>query len=274
MRHGNKLNHLGRQASHRKAMMANMASSLIKHKKITTTVAKAKALRVFVEPLLTKSKEKSTHNYRTVFSYLRDKEAVTELFSTVSDKIATRPGGYTRILKVGNRMGDNADMAMIELVDFNEYFTGFGKDSKAGSKRTRRGKSKAAGTETVAKAKANITEAVVENTVATDVVEAIEAPVVEINTAAETVEEVAVADVAAPVVEETSTAVEESSELESIDGIGPAFAKRLNAVGVVTLADLAGLSNERIAEIEQQDNITSAEEWSNWIEQAKAKINA
>jgi large subunit ribosomal protein L17 len=143
MRHGKKVNHLGRTAPHRKAMMANMASSLIKHKKITTTVAKAKALRTFIEPLITKGKDNSTHNYRTVFAYLGDKEAVTELFTVVGEKVASRPGGYTRILKIGNRAGDNADMAMIELVDFNEYFTGFGKDKKAGSKRTRRGGAKA-----------------------------------------------------------------------------------------------------------------------------------
>lgn len=151
MRHGKKLNHLGRKSSHRKSMMANMASSLIKHKKITTTVAKAKALRVYVEPLITRGKEKSTHNFRTVFAYLKDKEAVTELFGNVGEKVANRPGGYTRILKVGNRAGDNADMAIIELVDFNEYFSGFGKDQKSASKRTRRGRSKAGASEVVAK---------------------------------------------------------------------------------------------------------------------------
>jgi large subunit ribosomal protein L17 len=105
-------------------MLSNMASSLIKHKRIVTTVAKAKSLRVFVEPLITRSKNPSTHNYRTVFSYLKDKQAVTELFSVVGEKVANRPGGYTRILKTGNRAGDNAEMAMIELVDFNEFFEG------------------------------------------------------------------------------------------------------------------------------------------------------
>lgn len=146
MRHGKKLNHLGRKAPHRRAMMANMASSLIKHKKITTTVAKAKALRMFVEPLITKGKNNTTHNHRTVFAYLRDKEAVHELFTVVGEKVANRPGGYTRILKIGNRAGDNADMAMIELVDFNEFFTGHGQDRKGGSKRTRRGRSKSGAT--------------------------------------------------------------------------------------------------------------------------------
>ena len=143
MRHGKKINHLGRTSSHRAAMLSNMASSLIKHKRIVTTVAKAKSLRVFVEPLITRSKNPSTHNYRTVFSYLRDKQAVTELFSVVGEKVANRPGGYTRILKTGNRAGDNAEMAMIELVDFNEFFEGFNADKKKSStRRSRRGGSK------------------------------------------------------------------------------------------------------------------------------------
>ena len=119
MRHGKKFNKLSRTRAHRGAMLANMASSLIKHKKITTTVAKAKALRVYVEPLITKGKNPTQHNYRTVFAYLTDKEAVNELFKVVGEKVASRNGGYTRILKIGNRAGDNADMAMIELVDFN-----------------------------------------------------------------------------------------------------------------------------------------------------------
>lgn len=120
MRHNKKFNHLGRTASHRKAMLANMASSLIQHKRITTTLAKAKALQVYVEPLLTKSKEDTTHSRRTVFSYLQNKEVVTELFQNVSQKIANRPGGYTRILRTGFRLGDNAEMCIIELVDYNE----------------------------------------------------------------------------------------------------------------------------------------------------------
>ncbi len=120
MRHGKKVNHLSRQAGHRKLMLANMACSLIEHKRINTTVAKAKALKVYFEPLVTKSKEDTTHNRRVVFSYLRNKYAVTELFREVAAKVGDRPGGYTRIIKLGNRLGDNADMAMIELVDFNE----------------------------------------------------------------------------------------------------------------------------------------------------------
>ncbi len=120
MRHGDKLNNLGRKTAHRKSMLANMASSLILHKRISTTVAKAKALRIYVEPLLTKSKEDSTHSRRTVFASLKSKEAVDTLFKDIASKIADRPGGYTRILKTGNRLGDRADMCFIELVDFNE----------------------------------------------------------------------------------------------------------------------------------------------------------
>jgi len=139
MRHGKKFNHLGRKTAHRKSMLANMACSLIEHKRINTTVAKAKALKQFVEPLVTKSKEDTTHNRRLVFARLRQKDAVTELFRDVAPKIGDRPGGYTRIIKLGNRLGDNADMAMIELVDYNEIYND-GKPAK--KKSTRRGKTK------------------------------------------------------------------------------------------------------------------------------------
>ncbi|MDB0601713.1 50S ribosomal protein L17 [Tenacibaculum maritimum] len=140
MRHGKKFNHLGRQASHRKAMLANMACSLIEHKRINTTVAKAKAIRKFIEPLITKSKSDTTHNRRIVFSYLRNKYAVTELFKEISVKVGDRPGGYIRIIKLGNRQGDNAPMAMVELVDYNEIYNPKGKKAK---KSTRRGRKKA-----------------------------------------------------------------------------------------------------------------------------------
>jgi len=139
MRHGKKFNHLGRQTAHRKAMFANMACSLIEHKRINTTVAKAKALRQFVEPLITKSKDDTTHNRRIVFAYLRSKYAVTELFKEISVKVGDRPGGYVRIIKLGNRQGDNAPMAMVELVDYN---TTYNPNSKKKKKSTRRGKSK------------------------------------------------------------------------------------------------------------------------------------
>jgi large subunit ribosomal protein L17 len=137
MRHGDKVNNLGRKSSHRKAMISNMACSLIRHKRINTTVAKAKALRVFVEPLLTKSKKDSTHSRRVVFSYLQDKEVVTELFRDVAPKIAERNGGYTRILKTGYRLGDNAEMCMIELVDYNELYSN--DSTKKTTRRSRRG---------------------------------------------------------------------------------------------------------------------------------------
>ena len=130
MRHNKNFNHLGRQAGHRKAMLSNMAVSLILHKRIQTTVAKAKAVQKFIEPLVTKSKEDSTHSRRVVFSYLKQKEAVTELFRTIAPKIMERPGGYTRILKTGFRLGDGADMCIIEFVDFNEVYT-FGREAAA-----------------------------------------------------------------------------------------------------------------------------------------------
>ena len=143
MRHGKTINHLGRTASHRKAMLSNMASSLIINKRISTTLAKAKALRKYVEPLITKAKDNTTNSRRTVFAYLQDKHTVTELFDEVAAKVANRPGGYTRILKVGNRLGDNAEMAIIELVDYNEAMLQAMEDKKPKTRRSRRSKSKA-----------------------------------------------------------------------------------------------------------------------------------
>lgn len=140
MRHGKKVNHLGRQTAHRKAMLANMACSLIEHKRINTTVAKAKALKQFVEPLVTKSKEDTTHNRRIVFSKLRDKNAISELFREVAPKVGDRPGGYTRIIKLGNRLGDNADMALIELVDYNETYNVNKPEKKKSTRRAGRSK--------------------------------------------------------------------------------------------------------------------------------------
>ncbi|SDM06134.1 large subunit ribosomal protein L17 [Catalinimonas alkaloidigena] len=146
MRHGNKINHLGRTYSHRKAMLSNMATSLIMHKRITTTVAKAKELRKYVEPLITKAKDNTTHSRRIVFSHLQNKYSVQELFEEVAGRVATRPGGYTRILKLGARKGDGAEMAMIELVDFNEFIDISEKPKK--TRRSRRGSKKASDTET------------------------------------------------------------------------------------------------------------------------------
>lgn len=156
MRHNKKINHLGRTSSHRKALMSNMANSLILHKRIATTTAKAKALKSFVEPLITKAKNDTTHSRRVVFSYLKSKTAVSELFRDVAEKVADRPGGYTRILKTGNRLGDDAEMCIIELVDFNENMLE-AKESKAKSRRSRRGGAKKA--ETAAAPAAPATEA-------------------------------------------------------------------------------------------------------------------
>jgi len=202
MRHGKKFNHLGRTASHRAAMLSNMASSLIIHKRIVTTVAKAKALRVYVEPIITRSKEATTHNYRTAFSYLQDKVAVTELFTVVGGKVTSRPGGYTRILKTGNRAGDNAEMAMIELVDFNEFFEGFNEDKKKST--TRRSRRGGASTPKAAAPKAEVAEAVVVAPVFED---AVVETVVEEDVVEDAAEEV-VAEVAA---EEVSVAAEEAA---------------------------------------------------------------
>jgi large subunit ribosomal protein L17 len=145
MRHGVKLNRLSRTSAHRKSLMSNLAIELISHKRIQTTLAKAKALRVYIEPLLTRAKTDSTHNRRIIFSYLQDKESIKELFGVISEKIANRPGGYTRIIKLGKRIGDNAEVALIELVDFNEIYGKTAAEEKAPAKKTRRagGKKKA-----------------------------------------------------------------------------------------------------------------------------------
>jgi large subunit ribosomal protein L17 len=146
MRHGDKINNLGRKASHRSALLSNLASQLISHKKIVTTLAKAKVLRTYIEPLITKAKDNTTHQRRIVFSYLQDKEAVTELFGTVAEKVGGRPGGYTRIIKLGQRAGDAAETALIELVDFNEiYGKGKGETKETGKKTRRAGGKKKAG---------------------------------------------------------------------------------------------------------------------------------
>ena len=202
MRHGKKFNHLSRKSAHRKAMLANMACSLIEHKRIKTTLAKAKALRVYVEPLITKSKDDTTHSRRTVFSYLKQKEAITELFGDVATKVADRTGGYTRILKLSNRLGDNAQMAFIELVDYNEDYT----TDKPKRKKARRTKKKAI--ENVALA---VEEAVVvEETPANE--DAVEAKVKEVVEEAPATEDVVEAKVE-EVVEETP-AIEETPEVK------------------------------------------------------------
>jgi large subunit ribosomal protein L17 len=212
MRHGKKFNHLSRKTAHRKAMLSNMACSLIEHKRINTTIAKAKALRVYVEPILTRSKEDSTHSRRLVFRYLQSKEMVTELFREVAPKIADRPGGYTRIIRTGYRLGDNAEMCMIELVDFNEVYTN--EKAKKNTRRSRRGGSGA-------------------STEATDEVLSTESPVVE--------------EAAAEEVKEKASA--KADNLTKIEGIGPKIAETLTAAGIVTFADVAASTPEKISEI-------------------------
>ena len=191
MRHGKKFNHLGRKTAHRGAMLSNMASSLIMHKRINTTVAKAKALRKYIEPILTKSKTDDTHARRVVFSYLQDKESVSELFNNIAGKIANRPGGYTRIIKTGARLGDNAEMCMMELVDFNELLVTEESAGKAKTRRSRRGgKSKAKAEEAAPQAEeASVEEAVVVEEAVEEQVQAVEEAVEEV--AQEPQEEVA-----------------------------------------------------------------------------------
>jgi len=205
MRHGDKINNLGRTKSHRRALLANLAIALIEHKRITTTLAKAKALRRYAEPLLTKAKDNSTHSRRIVFGYLQNKEAIKELFGPVAEKIGDRPGGYLRVIKLGFRRGDGAETAMIELVDFNEtYNPNAGKVRQA--KKTRRGGRKAAGVTAEAPVAPVVEEAAAEEVVAApvaDVVEEVAAPV-------EAVAEVA--EVVAPEVAEEAPAAEEKKD--------------------------------------------------------------
>ena len=195
MRHGKKVNHLSRKKGHRRSLLSNMACSLIEHKSINTTLAKAKALRVYVEPLLTKSKTDSTHSRRTVFSYLQDKDVVAELFREVAPKIATRNGGYTRIIRTGYRLGDNAEMCMIELVDFNEVYTK--EAATKTTRRSRRGGKKSTNAET------SIEEAVVTEEPTTEATE---------ETAAEATEEPAAKATEEPVAEATEEPAAEATE--------------------------------------------------------------
>ena len=203
MRHGKKFNHLGRKTAHRKAMLSNMACSLIEHKRIKTTVAKAKALRKFVEPLITKSKTDTTHSRRIVFSHLRQKEVVTELFGDVASKVATRNGGYTRILRTGNRLGDNAEMCFIELVDYNETYVTDKPKKKAKSTRRSGGAKKAS----AATAPAVEEAVVVEETTS-------EETLVEETKTEEVVAETTEAPAAEVVAEEKAEATEETSEVK------------------------------------------------------------
>ncbi len=207
MRHGKKFNHLGRTASHRAALLSNMASSLILHKRIETTVAKAKELRKYVEPLITKSKTVNTNNRRVVFAYLQNKESVKELFGIVSEKVASRPGGYTRIIKLGNRLGDNAEICFIELVDFNETMLAAAAEKAGKTRRSRRGA-------TVKKedAPAAVAAAPVAEEPSAEVVEEVAAAEEVIEEAPAAVEEVVVEEAPAEVAAEDAPAADESTE--------------------------------------------------------------
>lgn len=254
MRHRKKINHLGRKSAHRKAMLANMASSLIIHKRIKTTQAKAKALRIYVEPLVNKAKLSltvktdkmdATHLRRTVFSYLKQKQAVTELFRAVAPKVVDRPGGYTRIIKLGKRAGDDAEMAYIELVDFNELLLAGGKEEKKPTRRRRRRSS--------ATTKETTSPQNVETQVQEDVEEK-KPEVKEENTAKkEAKKDVAVAD-----------------DLKKIEGIGPKIAQVLSEAGLDTFAKVADATPEKIREVlDAAEGNFAAHDPETWPAQAK-----
>jgi large subunit ribosomal protein L17 len=229
MRHGDKVNNLGRKKAHRDALLMNLSIQLIAHKRIVTTVAKAKALRVYIEPLITKCKENTTHQRRVVFSYLQNKEAIKELFDVISEKVGGRPGGYTRVIKLGARPGDNAEMAMIELVDYNEIY-GKGKgEAKEPAKRTRRAGSRKKADSTAADA----TEATT-------------------TTAAPKAKKAAKGD-----------------DLTKIEGVGPKVAEALQAAGVDSYAALAGKSADEIKELlNDAEGTFNAQDPTTWPEQA------
>lgn len=251
MRHGKKDNHLSRTHSHREAMLENMASSLILHKRIETTVAKAKELRKFVEPILTRAKEDTTQNRQIVFKSLRDKETMKELFGTVSDKIADRPGGYTRIIKLGNRLGDNAETCLIELVDFNELLIAAAAEKATTTTKTRRSR-RGAG---AAKATAETSDA----------------PAAKAVDASETPEATVVEETPVVEAEEASVAAKtlESDDLTKVEGIGPKIAELLNKAGITTFAQLADAKDEAVKEILAEAGSTYAtHDPTTWNEQA------
>ncbi len=238
MRHGKKDNHLSRTHSHREAMLQNLAMSLIMHKRIETTVAKAKELRKFVEPILTRAKDDTYQNRRVVFQSLHHKETIKELFGTVADKIASRPGGYTRIIKLGNRAGDNAETCLIELVDFNDLLIAAVSEKATATTRTRR--SRRGGSRQGAE---NAEAPVVETTTA-------EAPVVE----------------ATPIAEEALPATTSGDDLAIIEGIGPRIAELFNNAGITTFAQLADAQDEAVQQVlteaGPQFNVHDATTWN------------
>ncbi len=268
MRHGKKNNHLSRKTGHRKALLKNLAINLIEHKRINTTLAKAKALRKYVEPLVTKGKTNSTHSRRVVFSYLQNKEAVEELFTTIAEKVADRPGGYVRVIKTGYRKGDAAEIAMIEFVDFNTLYSGASSTAGAATtkkKRTRRGKSKTSDTATDKSTDTSSAKKTTAATAVTTAAAATTAKVVEtkaevvekvVETKAEVVEKVVekVEPVKADVKETVEATPEkvvaaEPDDLKKIEGIGPKIAEILNAAGITTFAKLADTTPDKIKEL-------------------------
>ena len=249
MRHGDKINNLGRTASHRNALLANLTCQLFEHKKIVTTLAKAKALRPFVEPLITKSKENTTHQRRLVFSRLQDKAAVKELFDVISPKIASRPGGYTRVIKLGKRVGDNAELAMIELVDYNEiYGKGIGETAPAAKKTRRAGRSKkSAGTQEQQQPAVEGTQSVKSE-----------------ESSPETSPGASEVPVAQPESKGTG------DDLTKIEGIGPKAAEVLNGAGITTFAKLAESKAEDIKDIlEKSGGNFNAQDPTSWPEQSQ-----
>ncbi|MBS1735418.1 MAG: 50S ribosomal protein L17 [Bacteroidetes bacterium] len=239
MRHGDKIKNLSRTASHRKALLNNLSCQLIEHKKIVTTLAKAKALRTFVEPLITKAKENTTHRRRLVFSQLQDKVAVKELFDVISPKIASRPGGYTRVIKLGTRAGDNAELAMIELVDYNEiYGNGIGEAESAKKKTRRAGKSKKVSETT--------------------------------ETSAKTDGEHSEEPVAKKVSSKAESKQSDADDLTKIEGIGPKSAEVFHNNGITTFVQLSKLSGEELKEmLEKSGGHFNALDTHSWPEQAQ-----
>lgn len=251
MRHGKKFNHLGRKTAHRKAMLSNMACSLIEHKRINTTVAKAKALRGFVEPILTKAKTDSTHSRRSVFRYLQNKDVVNELFREVAPKIIDRQGGYTRIIRTGYRLGDNAEMCLIELVDFNELYTN--ESAKKTTRRSRRGGGKTKAVEAVAEDSSEVeveetTDAVMEETSEVEEEDTTEAIVEETPEAEEIVEEVAEETPEVEAADTEEVVVEETPEVEDEDNAEAIVEDTPAAEETVAEAPEAEETTEEVAE--------------------------
>lgn len=268
MRHGNKVNHLGRKTAHRKALLMNLSNALIMHKRITTTLAKAKELRKHIEPLINKTKVDSTHNRRILFSYLQDKESIKELFGVIADKVANRPGGYTRIIKLGFRKGDAADIAMIELVDFNEIYVKESKSAVAG--KTRRGRTKKVTTEGGDIQNAAVASELIDDVTSTDVsaepINLVDTVTEEVNVSEEVVTEEDAPKVKNALKIKTKDGAD---DLKVIEGIGPKIEELLHAKGIVTFEQLASTAAESIKEIlEEAGSKFAMHDPSTWPQQA------